>query len=219
MINGIVNDKLKAVSRAVRDLDRASKTLGRIGIRNARRSLWARIRALQEECDVQYTLPKKKIEPPSLEEKARRMTTAGFDREFAYPSWWLKSVAGQSEQAVDRYFKGLAQIVASVCAHEEIPVPRLEASQLGLLNLPGSGVLGLKELTFAGLFRQLAKWSLFHRQQLAYRSKRRPGQKHPPTSVRTLKDAERYTDETNVDVNLKMIELLKLTSYLPQETQ
>jgi|CXWL01.1.fsa_nt_gi hypothetical protein len=77
-----VEEKIRNVTKAANELQKVAGSKGRVAIRTARRSLWARIQALKEECDAQFVLPKRKsqLPPMSLKEKAQRYTVSGFDR-------------------------------------------------------------------------------------------------------------------------------------------
>lgn len=221
-MNPKVNQKLKAVSTATRALERAHKGAGRIAIRNARRSLWARVRAFQEECDVQYRLPDK--EPPpsqlTLDGQAKRMTASGFDRAVGAPAWWIRNLGPHhSERESSRYFQKLSEIVSAACAQDGVPIPRVEAAHLGVANIVGSGVIGLKDLSFGGFVRAVAKWIMHNQGLLHFRDKRRPGSKsaYPPWSPKTRGEADRYTEDMIQRVNLKMAEVLRLTGYAEKE--
>jgi hypothetical protein len=216
-VNGKVSQKLKAVIKAARWLDNAHQQAGRIAVRNARRSLWARIRALQEECEVQYALPDK--EPPAAhltwEGKAERMTALGFDREIIPPPVWLKTLKNQPGDAVDLHLALISQMVVSSCAEYGVPVPHIEPDQVAALNLGGSGHLGIKDATFANVLRSLAKWIMWQQSELKFRRKRRSGGKNPRS--KKASDRDQFTKTGIAAVNIRMLEILKLTQLLMPE--
>lgn len=235
-MNGKVEDKLKAVTQAVRDLDKAHAQLGRIAIRNARRSLWARINAMKEECDAQYVLPPKE-KPKShftLRGMAQRMTAVGFDSNFPwYAIEWptdpvsegalapqfrgAASIAKADPKVLGDWILKLSHIAVNSCAHFGVPPCSLDATQISALNLEGSGRLGLRGITQPGFLRQLSKWILFQQGELKIRKKRRKltrgkraGQLGKPKPTETTKDG-------TFDVNLMMIEIAKLNGLLTEE--
>ncbi len=219
-MNKKVNDKIRAVISATRALEKAHDGAGRIAIRNARRSLWARVRAFQEECDVQFKLPEKEISQAKLtwEGKAQRMTALGFDREVIEPEWWLRNLKTDPDlreapqTIIDRHFQELASIVAKSCAEYGVPVPMIEPDQVGALNLGGSGHLGIKDATFANFLRSLAKWILWQQGELKFRKKRRSGGRNPRSKKASEKDL--FTKNGTAEVNVRMVEILKLTGNL-----
>lgn len=79
-----IEEKIRNVTKAAVELQKVAGSKGRVAIRTARRSLWARIQALKEECDAQFVLPKRKsdLPPMTLAEKARRYQTNTFLREI-----------------------------------------------------------------------------------------------------------------------------------------
>lgn len=236
-MNGKVEDKLKAVTQAVRDLDKAHAQLGRIAIRNARRSLWARIKAMKEECDAQYVLPLKPKPDSymSLDGMARRMTAIGFNSNFPwYPIEWptdpktegglspefrgAASISGSIDtHKLSEWINKLAMVVSNSCAHYGVPPCSLDATQVAALNFEGSGKLGLRGITQPQFLRQLAKWILFQQGELKQRKKRvkiqrgkKAGRLRPPKPGET-------TDEGTYEVNLLMIEIAKLNGLLKAE--
>lgn len=221
-MNPKVTEKIKAILSATRTLERASESAGRIAIRNARRSLWARVRAFQEECDVQFSLPVKS--PPAShmtwEGKAQRMTVAGFDREIAYPTWWIQDLRShafeQDKPRVAHFFERLGAMVSKSCAEYGVPPPMIEPEQVGALNLAGSGHLGIKGSTFSNFIRALSKWILWQQGELEFRKKKRTGSRHRPRSQKAT-DKDQLTKNGIADVNAKMVEILRLNGFIETE--
>lgn len=239
-MNGKVEDKLKAVTQATRDLDKAHAQLGRIAIRNARRSLWARIQALKEECDAQYVLPPKP-KPAShntLTGMAKRMTAIGFNSHFPpYAIQW--PIDSTDSDRLSPEFRGgaaitkvshevfaiwvykLTTIVSNSCAHYGVPPCSLDATQMAALNFDGSGRLGLRGITQPQFLRQLAKWILFQQGELKLRRKAKSvkvrGSGIHNTTKRVRPKPGETTKDGTIEVNLLMIEIAKLNGLITQE--